>query len=104
MSRVGKLPIIIPEGVKIGLNGLEVNISGPKGKLSKAFKGSIEILLEDNKILVKPLAQNKNARSMWGTARSIISSMVKGVKEGFKLELEINGVGYRAMVKGEYLN
>ncbi|HJD54877.1 MAG TPA: 50S ribosomal protein L6 [Rickettsia endosymbiont of Proechinophthirus fluctus] len=104
MSRVGKLPIIIPEGVKIGLNDLEVKISGPKGELSKTFKGNIAISLAENKLLVKPLATNKNARAMWGTARSIISNMVTGVKEGFKLKLEINGVGYRAMVKGKYLN
>ncbi|WP_392506781.1 50S ribosomal protein L6 [Rickettsia sp. 2024-CO-Wats] len=104
MSRVGKLPVTIPEGVKIGLNDLEVKISGPKGELSKTFKGNIAISLAENKLLVKPLAANKNARAMWGTARSIISNMVTGVKEGFKLKLEINGVGYRAMVKGKYLN
>ncbi|MFV9930147.1 MAG: 50S ribosomal protein L6 [Rickettsia endosymbiont of Haemaphysalis japonica] len=104
MSRVGKLPITIPEGVKISLNDLEVKISGPKGELSKTFKGNIAISLAENKLLVKPLAANKNARAMWGTARSIISNMVTGVKEGFKLKLEINGVGYRAMVKGKYLN
>ncbi|ALN41037.1 50S ribosomal protein L6 [Rickettsia rhipicephali] len=104
MSRIGKLPITIPEGVKIGLNDLEVKISGPKGELSKTFKGNIAISLAENKLLVKPLAANKNARAMWGTARSIISNMITGVKEGFKLKLEINGVGYRAMVKGKYLN
>ncbi|WP_121543322.1 50S ribosomal protein L6 [Candidatus Rickettsia colombianensi] len=104
MSRVGKLPVTIPEGVKVGLNDLEVKISGPKGELSKTFKGNIAISLEENKLLVKPLAANKNARAMWGTARSIISNMVTGVKEGFKLKLEINGVGYRAMIKGKYLN
>ncbi|ABV75260.1 50S ribosomal protein L6 [Rickettsia akari str. Hartford] len=104
MSRVGKLPITIPEGVTVGLNDLEVKISGPKGELSKIFKGNIAISLAENKLLVKPLAANKSARAMWGTARSIISNMVIGVKEGFKLKLEINGVGYRAMVKGKYLN
>ncbi len=104
MSRVGKLPIIIPEGVKVGLNNLEVKISGPKGELSKTFKGSIGISLAENKLLVKPLSSSKSARAMWGTARSIISNMVAGVKEGFKLTLEINGVGYRAMMKGKYLN
>lgn len=104
MSRIGKLPIIIPEGVKVGLNDLEVKISGPKGELSKSFKGSIGISLAENKLLVKPLSSSKSARAMWGTARSIISNMVTGVKEGFKLKLEINGVGYRAMMKGKYLN
>ncbi|ABV73784.1 50S ribosomal protein L6 [Rickettsia canadensis str. McKiel] len=104
MSRIGKLPITIPEGVKVSLNDLEVRISGPKGELSKTFKGNIVVLLAENKLLVKPLAVSKNARAMWGTARSIISNMVTGVKEGFQLKLEVNGVGYRAMVKGKYLN
>lgn len=65
MSCVGKLPIIIPEGVKVGLNDLEVKISGPKGELSKSFKGSIGISLAENKLLVKPLSSSKSARAMW---------------------------------------
>lgn len=89
MSRIGKLPITIPEGVKVGLNDLEVRISGPKGELSKTFKGNIVVLLAENKLLVKPLAASKNARAMWGTARSIISNMVTGVKEGFQLKLKL---------------
>lgn len=104
MSRVGKLPISVPEGVQVELNGLKIDVSGPKGKLSKTFAGNIEISLQNNQLSVIPLAQNKSARSMWGTARSIIFSMVKGVKEGFVQELEINGVGYKAAIKDEYLN
>ena len=104
MSRVGKLPVSIPEGVKVDLNGLQVSVSGPKGQLVKSFAGSIGISLENNQILVKPLSDDKGARAMWGTARSIINSMVKGVKEGFTEELEVNGVGYKALVKDSYLN
>lgn len=104
MSRVGKLPVSIPEGVKVDINGLQVSISGPKGQLVKSFAGSIAISLENNQLLVKPLSNDKGARSMWGTARSIINSMVKGVKEGFTEELEVNGVGYKALVKDSYLN
>jgi len=104
MSRVGKLPIFVPEGVKVELDGLKINVVGYKGKMTKVFAGDIEIILQNNQIIVKPLAENKNARSMWGTARSIINSMVKGVKEGFTEELEINGVGYKATVKEQYLN
>jgi large subunit ribosomal protein L6 len=104
MSRVGKLPISIPEGVKIEIDGLRVNITGPKGELTKTFSGNIEVSLQDNMIYVKPLAESKQARAMWGTARSIISNMVKGVKAGFVQELEINGVGYKAAVKDQYLN
>jgi large subunit ribosomal protein L6 len=103
MSRVGKLPIAIPANVKVDVTDLNVKVTGPKGELNKSFLGLITIGLEDNAVVVKPLDQSKNARSMWGTARSVINGMVKGVSEGFSEELEVNGVGYRAAVKGEYL-
>ena len=104
MSRVGKLPVPVPEGVKVELNGLAISVSGPKGNLEKAFAGDISITMDGSSIVVKPLNETKHARAMWGTARSIINGMVKGVKEGFSEELEVNGVGYRAAVKGKYLN
>lgn len=115
MSRVGKLPVVIPENVKISLDGLNIKVSGPKGQLAKVFSGNISIVQEENKILVKPFVERKSdtskaadksnaSRAMWGTARSIINGMVKGVTEGFVEELEVNGVGYRAAVKGNYLN
>jgi len=104
MSRVGKLPVAVPEGVKVELNGLAVKVSGPKGNLEKAFAGDISITMDGASVVVKPLNETKHARAMWGTARSIINGMVKGVKEGFTEELEVNGVGYRAAVKGKYLN
>ncbi len=104
MSRVGKLPVAIPEGVKVEINDLAVKVSGPKGELSKTFLGNIAITHEASTIVVKPTDGTKHARAMWGTARSIIGGMVKGVKEGFIQELEVNGVGYRVAVKGDYLN
>jgi len=104
MSRVGKLPVVVPSGVKAEIDGLSVAITGPKGSLSKTFAGMIGISLEDGMIVVRPLDESKGARAMWGTARNIINSMVKGVHEGFTTELEVNGVGYRAAVKGKYLN
>lgn len=104
MSRIGKLPIIIPEGVKIDINGLAISVSGPKGLLSKVFVGDIEFRIENEQFAVVPLNKNKATCAMWGTARSIVSSMVHGVKRGFTEELEITGVGYRASVKGKYLN
>ncbi len=104
MSRVGKLPISIPSGVSVVIKDLTVSAQGPKGKLTKEFAGKITIITEDNVIFVKPVDDSKRARSMWGTARSIINAMVKGVHEGFTEELEVNGVGYRAMIKGPYLN
>jgi large subunit ribosomal protein L6 len=104
MSRVGKLPVAVPGGVDVTIDGLNVVVKGPKGNLTRSFAGMIEILIENNAVVVKPLDLSKNARSMWGTARSIINGMIKGVHEGFSEELEVNGVGYRAAVKGDYLN
>ena len=101
MSRVGKVPVAIPQGVEVNVSNLDVTVKGPKGTLSKSFIGAITIEKTDGFIVVKPI--NENGRPMWGTARSIINSMVKGVSEGFQEELEINGVGYRAAVKGEVL-
>lgn len=104
MSRVGKLPVIVPEGVKVEVAGLSIKVAGPKGNLEKTFAGDISITMDNSAVVVKPLNETKHARAMWGTARSIINGMVKGVKEGFVEELEVNGVGYRASVKGQYLN
>ena len=104
MSRVGKLPISVPEGVNVDISDLSVSVKGPKGELTKTFEGNISITKEGANILVKPTDGSKHAKSMWGTARSIINGMVVGVKEGFIQELEVNGVGYRVSVKGTYLN
>ena len=104
MSRVGKLPVAVPDGVKVEISNLDLKITGPKGELAKTFKGNIAITMDGSNILVKPTDGSKGAKAMWGTARSIINSMVKGVKDGFTHELEVNGVGYRVSVKDSYLN
>lgn len=104
MSRVGKLPVVLPQGVTVMLDGLNIKVSGPKGQLARLLAGNISLSLQEDKVLVVPLSKSIEARSMWGTARSIINGMVKGVTEGFVEELEVNGVGYRASVKGCYLN
>jgi large subunit ribosomal protein L6 len=104
MSRVGKVPVQVTEGVKVEISGLLVKVQGPKGALEKEFAGLIKIEYKDSQIIVKPLDASAEAKAMWGTARSIINGMVIGVKDGFKEELEVNGVGYRASVKGKYLN
>ncbi|MBP7189922.1 MAG: 50S ribosomal protein L6 [Rickettsiaceae bacterium] len=104
MSRVGKLPVSIPSNVKVEIDGLNVKVVGPKGELNKAFKGMISITSEENSVVVTPLNEEKETRAMWGTARSVINGMVKGVSQGFSEELEVNGVGYRASIKGSYLN
>jgi large subunit ribosomal protein L6 len=102
MSRVGKLPVKIDSGVKVDVSGLHIKIHGPRGLLEKTFAGKIDISVVDSEIIVKML--DESARAMWGTARSIINNMVCGVTSGFKEELEVNGVGYKASVKDGYLN
>ncbi len=104
MSRVGKSPIFIPTGVIIELDGLKINVKGPKGELTKVFVGNIEIVLQDKFLVVKPLSKSKKAREMWGTTKRLIENMVKGVTEAFTTELELSGVGLKASVSGEYLN
>lgn len=104
MSRVGKVPVLIPDGVTCELSGLNIKVQGPKGSLNKVFAGQITIERQGAEILVKPIGETVGARAMWGTARSIIAGMITGVTTGFQEELEVNGVGYRASVKGNYLN
>lgn len=104
MSRVGKVPVALSNGAKAEISGLNIKVQGSKGVLEKTFAGEIAIEQKDDTIIVKPLNDTNAARAMWGTARAIINSMVKGVTVGFSQELEVNGVGYRAAVKGKYLN
>ncbi len=104
MSRVGKIPVEVPSGVDVAINGRVVTAKGSRGQLAFEAAGDVTVALEDGKIVVRPVDDSKRARSMWGTARSRIQSMVTGVAEGFTKNLEINGVGYRAAVQGSTLN
>ncbi len=104
MSRVGKHPVEVPSGVEVAVNGRVVTAKGSQGQLAYEATGDVTIELDDGKIVVRPVGESKRARSMWGTARSRIQSMVTGVAEGFTKKLEINGVGYRAAVQGNKLN
>ena len=104
MSRIGKLPVNIPDKVKVEIKDKTyIKVSGPLGELEKTFPPVIEIVQEDNQIKVIKKSDTKFGRSMYGTARSIINSMVIGVSQGFKKELEIVGVGYRAELQGKVL-
>ena len=101
MSRIGKYPVIVPNGVNVVIAGNLVKASGKLGELSYAYDDShVTAKLEDNKIVVSPLADTKQARTLWGTTRANINTIVKGVSEGFKKELELIGVGYKARVEG----
>ena len=104
MSRVGKNPVEVPSGVEIAIKGALVSAKGKLGSLEFKATDDVEITQEDGKVWVKPVNDSKKARAMWGTARARIQNMVIGVSEGFKKDLEINGVGYRAAVQGQALN
>jgi large subunit ribosomal protein L6 len=103
MSRVGRLPIEIPQGVDVQVKGTSVNVKGPKGELSHTFPPVVNIKIEDGQVIVDRLSDEKFLRSMHGTTRALIQNMVTGVSEGFEKFLEIEGVGYRAEMKGANL-
>ena len=104
MSRVGKLPIEIPSGVEVALDGSAVTVSGPKGKLAQSFSDLAKISIEDNEVRVSPANESRAARAMFGTVRAIIANMVKGVTENYSKDLLIEGVGFRAASQGDKLN
>lgn len=104
MSKIGKLPIPIPSNVKAEVSDNRVRIEGPKGKLDKTFDKAVSIQLEQQQITVKPAHTSRFAKALQGTARSIINNMVTGVREGYSKNLEIDGVGFRANLKGKVLD
>ncbi|PPB80392.1 large subunit ribosomal protein L6 [Albidovulum inexpectatum] len=103
MSRIGKKPVTIPAGVTATVSGQKVEVKGPKGTLSFTATDDVTIAINENEITVTPRGQSKRARQQWGMTRSMIANLVKGVTEGFRKELEINGVGYRAQMQGNVL-
>ena len=103
MSRIGKNPVNLPDGVSVDIAGVVVTAKGKLGELSAQFTDDVEVTQEDNMVYVKPRNGSREARKMWGTSKSIINNLVVGVSEGFTRKLEINGVGYRAQVQGNSL-
>ena len=104
MSRIGRLPIKLPQGVKVYLADKSVRVEGPKGKLTSALPEDVEIVIESDVIKVSRKSDDKNVRALHGLTRKLIANMVEGVGQGFRRVLEINGVGYRAEVKGQALH
>lgn len=100
MSRVGKKPIELLDGVEVLVNGSVVNVKGPKGELMINVDQNITLKIEDKNVLVEIKNDNKEARELHGLTRSLIANMIKGVAEGFEKKLEFTGVGYRATVEG----
>ena len=103
MSRIGKQPIAIPSGVKVNLGADNILVESSKGKLNLQIPAAIKVEVENDQIIVKRESEEKSVRSLHGTIRALINNMVKGVSEGFKKELDIIGVGYKAQMKGKDL-
>jgi large subunit ribosomal protein L6 len=103
MSRIGKKPVAIPDGVTATVDGQTVRAKGPKGELAFVVNDEVLVKLEDAGIKVDPRDQSKVSRSKWGMSRTMIENIFAGVKTGFEKKLEINGVGYRAALQGKNL-
>jgi large subunit ribosomal protein L6 len=105
MSRIGKQPVPIPDKVKVDIKDHTVHVEGPKGKVTKSFAPVVKISVADKKIVVSPTEDTSRfAKAMYGTVRSVIAGMVKGVSVGYFKELEIQGVGFKANLKGKQLD
>lgn len=104
MSRIGKQPIEIPAGVKVSIDNLSVSVTGPKGTLSRNLLDKVTLELNDKFLTVSRVDDSITSRAAHGLSRTLVSNMVIGVTKGFERALEINGVGYRAEVKGDVLN
>lgn len=103
MSRIGKLPVVVPSEVKVNFNNLVLDVTGPKGTLQRKFTEDVDIQFDQNQIKVSPVDDSIKSRSMWGLSQRLISNMVKGVTEGFSKRLEINGVGFKASFSHDLL-
>lgn len=103
MSRIGRKPIAIPAGVEVKVDGSVVTVKGPKGTLTNTFKPDMAIAVEGNEVVVTRPSDNKEHRSLHGLTRTLIANMIQGVTEGFKKELQVNGVGYRVQKQGTNL-
>jgi large subunit ribosomal protein L6 len=103
MSRIGQNPVMVPSGVTIDIAGQRITAKGKQGELSLTVVEAISLTREDDKLWVKPRDESKFAQTMWGTSRSLVQNIVIGVSEGYSINLEIHGVGYRAAVQGKSL-
>lgn len=104
MSRVGKYPVIVPDGVNVTVENGNIAVKGKNGELSCHYDANyVEVKLDGNKVVVTPKAATKEAEALWGTTRANVNTLVKGVNEGFKKDLELVGVGYKARVEGTKL-
>jgi len=104
LSRIGKLPVKIPKGVQVAVNGQQVEIKGGKGVLSREVHDGLAIEVTSDEIKLQPNVENESIKALWGLNRVLLHNMIVGVSEGYKRELEIVGVGYKAEMKGRDVN
>ena len=103
MSRIGKHPVVIPAGVTVDLRGQHLKAKGKRGELEFTVHDDVSVARDGDKLVFKPRSDSRRARMQWGTARNLASNVVKGVSDGFSINLEINGVGYRAQADAKNL-
>ena len=103
MSRIGLMPVVVPDGVDVKIKGSNVQVKGPKGELQHTFPADMEIKLDKGEVTVKRPTDEPNHRALHGMTRALINNMVVGVSSGFSKVLEVNGVGYRATLDGKNL-
>ncbi|MCK6595278.1 MAG: 50S ribosomal protein L6 [Bacteriovoracaceae bacterium] len=104
MSRIGKVPVALPDKVEVKIEGHKVVVKGPKGTMEREFNTLVTLKLDGKNLTVTPADESVEARSQWGTARTLLNNMVTGVSKGFVKSLEFTGVGYKAGVSGSVLN
>lgn len=103
MSRIGKRPIEIPDDVDVEIDGNTISVDGPKGQLRRQFSEEVELAIEDDHVVVRRRDDSRTARSHHGLAGSLVANMLQGAAEGYRRTLEINGVGYRAEKRGQFI-
>ena len=103
MSRIGRLPVDIPSGVQVNVDGFDVHVKGPKGELKRSFSQLIGIKMENNQLNITRNSENPAERALHGTTRAVIANMIRGVSKGFEVILQVEGVGYRAEMEGKNL-
>src|SRR5918996_6509647 len=104
MSRIGKLPVTIPTGVKVAVDAAVVRLEGPKGKLHTSIPPGVKVTVDGNTVRAEREGEERSIRALHGLTRKLIANMAQGVSQGFSRVLEINGVGYRAEVKGQEIH
>lgn len=103
MSRIGRLPVAVPNGVQVNVQGSDVHVKGPKGELKRTFSSLVGIELQNGEVIITRKSDNPKERAMHGTTRAVIANMVHGVSSGFEVVLAVEGVGYRAEMQGKDL-